>query len=91
MYVFRDNHGYGKVISLQMGKKSTFSRDLPEKSTRCHTDFNFGIEPPTRVETLCKIKKILKIRIWRYPPMSESRFLTKKFEVMFKKDDEDKL
>jgi hypothetical protein len=30
-----------------MGKKSTFSRELPEKSTRGHTDFIFGIEPPS--------------------------------------------
>jgi hypothetical protein len=38
-----------------MGKKSTFSRELPKKSTKGHTDFIFGIEPPTSVETLCKI------------------------------------
>jgi hypothetical protein len=54
-YVFRDNHGYGKVFSLQMGRKPIFSKELPEKSTRGHTDFIFGIEPLACVETLCKI------------------------------------
>jgi hypothetical protein len=39
---FQDNHGYGNLFSLQMGKTSTFSRDLPEKSTRSHTDFIYG-------------------------------------------------
>jgi hypothetical protein len=39
-----------------MGKKSTFSRELPEKSTRVHTDFIFGFEPPTCVDT-AKFKK----------------------------------
>jgi hypothetical protein len=40
---------------LANGEKSTFSRELPEKSTRGHTDFIYGIEPPICVETLCKI------------------------------------
>jgi hypothetical protein len=57
-----------------MEKKSTFSRELPEKSDKGHTDFIFGIEPPTCIETLCKIQKILKICILRYRPMSKSRF-----------------
>jgi hypothetical protein len=57
-----------------MKKKSTFSRELPEKSTRGHIDFIFGIEPPTCVETLCKIEKKLKILILRYRPIYESRF-----------------
>jgi hypothetical protein len=30
-----------------MGKKSTFSIELPEKTTRGHTDFIFETEPPT--------------------------------------------
>jgi hypothetical protein len=59
---------------LANGEKLTFSRELPEKSTRGHTDFIFGIEPPICVEPLCKIEKILKIRILRYRPMSESHF-----------------
>jgi hypothetical protein len=41
-----------------MEKKLTFSKELPEKSTRGHTDFIFGIEPPTCAETLCKIKNM---------------------------------
>jgi hypothetical protein len=49
-----------------MGKKSTFSRELPEKSTRGHTDVIFKIEPPICEETLCKIKKILKKPYFRY-------------------------
>jgi hypothetical protein len=46
-------------------KKSNFSRELPEKSTRGHTDFIFGIEPPTCVETLCKMREIIEIRFPR--------------------------
>jgi hypothetical protein len=59
----------GKYFPCKWGKKSTFSRELPEKSTRGHTDFIFGIEPPT----FAKIEKILKIRYLRYQPVSESR------------------
>jgi hypothetical protein len=39
----------GKNFPCKWGK-STFSRELPEKSTRGHTDLIFGIEPPTCVE-----------------------------------------
>jgi hypothetical protein len=42
------------------GEKSTFSRELPEKSTRGHTDLVFGIEPPACVGTLCKIEVMFK-------------------------------
>jgi hypothetical protein len=49
---FQDNHGYENVFSLQMGNKSPFSRELPEKSTRGHTDFIYGIELSLCGETL---------------------------------------
>jgi hypothetical protein len=61
----QDSHGYGKVFSLHMGKKSTFSRELPEKSTRGHTDFIHGIESSLRRETLCKRRKIIEMRFPR--------------------------
>jgi hypothetical protein len=55
----RNNRNTFSEIIMDMffanGEKSTFSRELREKSTRDHTDFIFGIEPPTCVETLCKI------------------------------------
>jgi hypothetical protein len=35
---------YEKELSMQMRKTLTFSRELPEKSTRGHTDFIYGIE-----------------------------------------------
>jgi hypothetical protein len=41
-----------------MGKKSTFSRELPEKCTRGHTDFIFGIELPTCVDSVQNLKNI---------------------------------
>jgi hypothetical protein len=58
---FQDNHGLGKVFSLQIRKKSTFSRELPEKSTRGHTDFIYGIESSLCGETLCKKTEIIEI------------------------------
>jgi hypothetical protein len=55
----RNNRNTFSEIIMDMflanGEKSTFSRELPEKSTRGHTDFIFGIELPTCVKTLCKI------------------------------------
>jgi hypothetical protein len=55
----RNNRNTFSEIIMDMflanGEKSTFSRELPEKSTRGHTDFFFGIEPSTCVETLCNI------------------------------------
>jgi hypothetical protein len=55
----RNNRNTFSEIIMDMflanGEKSTFSRELPEKSTRGHIDFIFGIEPPTCVETLRKI------------------------------------
>jgi hypothetical protein len=44
-----------------MGEKSTFSREFPEKSTRGHTDFIFGIELSLCGETLCKRREIIEI------------------------------
>jgi hypothetical protein len=43
-----------------MEKKSTFSRQLPEKSTRGHTDFIFGIEPATCVKNSVQNLKNIK-------------------------------
>jgi hypothetical protein len=43
-----------------MGKKSIFSRELPEKFTRGHADFIYGIESLLCGKTLCKILKNIK-------------------------------
>jgi hypothetical protein len=43
-----------------MGKNSTFSRELPEKSTRGHTDFIHGIESSLCGKTLCKRGEIIE-------------------------------
>jgi hypothetical protein len=43
-----------------MGKKLTFSRELPEKSTRGHTDFIYGIKSALCGEALCKITEIIE-------------------------------
>jgi hypothetical protein len=43
-----------------MGKKSTFSKELPEKSTRGHTDFINGIESSLYGESLCKRREIIE-------------------------------
>jgi hypothetical protein len=48
------------------GKKSIFSRKLPEKSHRGLADFVFGIEPSKCVETPCKRREMLKMRFPRY-------------------------
>jgi hypothetical protein len=41
-----------------MGKKSSFSKELPEKSTRGYTGFIFVIEPPTCVNSVQNLKII---------------------------------
>jgi hypothetical protein len=43
-----------------MGQKSTFSKELPEKSTRGHTDFIYGIKLSLCEETLCKRIEIIE-------------------------------
>jgi hypothetical protein len=43
-----------------MSKKSTFSRELPEKSTRGHTDFIYGIELSLCGKALCKRTEIIE-------------------------------
>jgi hypothetical protein len=48
-----------------MRKKSTFSRELPEKFTRGHTDFIHGIESSLCGETLCKRREIIEIGLPR--------------------------
>jgi hypothetical protein len=53
--------GYEKVFSLQMREKLTFSRELPEKSTRAHTDFIYGIKSSLVGKTLCKRREIIEI------------------------------
>jgi hypothetical protein len=58
--ILQDNHGYGNVFSLQMWQTSTFSRELPEKYTRGHTDFIYGIELSLCGETLCKRRRIIE-------------------------------
>jgi hypothetical protein len=54
-------------IIMDMGKyfPCKWGRELPEKSTRGHTDFIFGIEPPKCEETLCKRREIIEIRFPR--------------------------
>jgi hypothetical protein len=56
----QDNHGYGNVFSLQRRKTSTFSRELPEKSTRVHPDFTYGNE-----SSLCGKKIVQNERKYR--------------------------
>jgi hypothetical protein len=51
----------GKYFPCEMGKTSTFSRELPEKSTRVHNDFIYGIESSLCGESLCKRREIIEI------------------------------
>jgi hypothetical protein len=76
----RDNHGYGKILSLQMWKTPTFSRELPEKSTRGHTDFLYGTEPSLCGKTSCKRREI---RFPRYSWIWESIFLANGKKIDF--------
>jgi hypothetical protein len=63
--ILQDNHGYGNVFALQMWKTSIFSRDLPENSTRGHTDFINEIESSLFGETLCKRRGSIETRFPR--------------------------
>jgi hypothetical protein len=51
----------GKYFPCEWRKKVTFSRELPEKSTRGHTDFIFGIESSLFGETWCKRRELIDI------------------------------
>jgi hypothetical protein len=55
----------GKYFLGEMGKKSTFSRELSEKPTRGHTDFIYGIGASLCGESLCERKEIIEIRFPR--------------------------
>jgi hypothetical protein len=59
-----DNHRYVKVLSMQMWKTSTFSRELPEKSTIGHTNFIYG-KSSFCGKTLFKWRGIIEIRLPR--------------------------
>jgi hypothetical protein len=44
-----------------MGKKLSFSRELPKKSTRGYTNFIYGIESSLCGEILCKRREKIEI------------------------------
>jgi hypothetical protein len=62
MEKIQDNHGY---FPCKWGKNRFFSRELPEKSARVHTNFIYAIESSLCGETLCKRREIIEIRFLR--------------------------
>jgi hypothetical protein len=60
---------------LQIGEKSTFSRELPEKSIRSLTDFICGNKSLLSGKTLCKRREIIEISFPRQSWIWERIFL----------------
>jgi hypothetical protein len=80
----------GKYFPCKWGKNRIF-QEIFQKNPPEVTPIFFWNLTTNMCRHSVQNSKILKIRYLRYRPMSESRFFKKKIEVMFKKDDEDKL